>query len=85
MKHHRYDKERIASFLTTYKLNPSAISQRWKENKLYSLDEERISNFRKDLVRKMYVSHQPDKLETLLLDKKPHGSIKIYNTNIFID
>ena len=46
MKHHKYYKERIASFLTTFELNTSSISQRWIENKFYSLDEERISNFR---------------------------------------
>ena len=46
MKHHKYYKERIASFLTTFELNPSSISQRWIENKFYSLDGERISNFR---------------------------------------
>ena len=37
MKHHKYYKERIASFLTTFELNPSSISQRWIENKFYSL------------------------------------------------
>ena len=47
MKHHSYYKERIASFLTTFELNPSSISQRWIENKFYSIDEERILNFRR--------------------------------------
>ena len=46
MKYHRYYKERITSFLTTFELNPSAITQRWIKNKFYSLDEERINNFR---------------------------------------
>ena len=46
MKHHKYYKERIASFLTTFELNPSSISQRWIENKFYSLDEERMHFFR---------------------------------------
>ena len=46
MKHHKYYKERIASFLTTFELNPSSISQRWIENKFYSLDEERMHLFR---------------------------------------
>ena len=41
-KHHIYYKERIASFLTTFELNPSTISQRWIENKFYSMDEERM-------------------------------------------
>ena len=45
MKHHKYYKERIASFLTTFELNPSSISQRWIENKFYSLDEERMHLF----------------------------------------
>ena len=46
MKHHKYNKERIASFLTTFELNPSSISQRWIKNKFYSLDEERMHYFR---------------------------------------
>jgi len=46
MKHHRYYKERIAFFLTTFELNPSIISQRWIENKFYSMDEERMQNQR---------------------------------------
>ena len=45
MKHHKYYKERIASFLTTFDLNPSSISQRWIENKFYPLDEERMYLF----------------------------------------
>ena len=45
MKHNKYYKERIASFLTTFKLNPSSISQRWIENKFYSLDEEQMHLF----------------------------------------
>ena len=46
MKHHRHYKESIASFLTTFELNPSMISQRWIENKFYSMDEERMQNQR---------------------------------------
>ena len=46
MKHHRFYKERIASFLTTFELNPSSISQKWIENKFYSLDEDRIISFK---------------------------------------
>ena len=46
MKNHKYDKERIASFLTTFELNSSSITQRWIENKFYSLDEERMHLFR---------------------------------------
>ena len=46
MKHHRFYKERIAALLTTFELNPSSISQKWIENKFYSLDEERIISFR---------------------------------------
>ena len=49
MKYHKYYKERIAAFLTTFELNPSSITQRWIENKFYSLDEERINNFRNRL------------------------------------
>ena len=45
MKHHKYYKEIIASFLTTFDLNPSSISQRWIENKFYPLDEERMYLF----------------------------------------
>ena len=45
MKHYKYYKERIASFLTTFELNPSSILQRWIENKFYSLDEERMHLF----------------------------------------
>ena len=46
MKYHRYYKERIASFLTTFELNSDSITQKWIENKFYSLDEERILSFR---------------------------------------
>ena len=46
MKHHKYYKERIASFLTTFELNPSSISQRRIENKFYSLYKERMHLFR---------------------------------------
>ena len=46
MKNHRYYKERIVSFLTTFELNSNSITQRWIENKFYTLDEERITNFR---------------------------------------
>ena len=42
MKHHRFYKERIASFLTAFELNPSSISQKLIENKCYSYDEDRI-------------------------------------------
>ena len=35
-----------ASFLTTFELNPSSITQRCIENKFYSLDEERMHLFR---------------------------------------
>ena len=37
MNHHEYYKEKNSSFLTTFALNPSSISQRWIENKFYSL------------------------------------------------
>ena len=43
MKYHRHYKERIASFLTAFELNTSSITQKWIENKFYSLDEERMS------------------------------------------
>ncbi len=46
MRHHKFYKERIAFFLTAFELNFSSISQKWIENKLYSLDEERIVSFR---------------------------------------
>ena len=42
MKHHKYYKERIASFLTNFELNPNSITQRWLENKFYSLDDEKM-------------------------------------------
>ena len=42
MKFHRYYKERIASFLTIFELNTSNISQKWIEDKFYSMDEERM-------------------------------------------
>ena len=51
MKHHRFYKERIASFLTTFELNPSSISQRWIENKFYSMDEERLHIFRHRFIK----------------------------------
>ena len=39
----------------------------------------------KDLIEKMHVSHQSDKLDTLLLDENPQVQRKIYNANIVID
>ena len=42
MKHHKYYKEKIASFLTNFELNPKSITQRWLENKFYSLDDEKM-------------------------------------------
>ena len=46
MKHHWYYKERIESFLTTFELNLNSTTQRWIENKFYSLDKERIMSFK---------------------------------------
>ena len=46
MKCHRYYKERIFSFLTTFELNSDSITQKWIENNFYSLDEERILSFK---------------------------------------
>ncbi len=46
MIHHRFYKGRIASFLRTFELNPSLISQRWIDNKFCSMDEERQHIFR---------------------------------------
>ena len=43
MKFNKHYKERIASFLTAFELNPSSISQKWIENKFYSMDEERMT------------------------------------------
>ena len=51
MKYHRHYKERIASFLTALELNKSSITQKWIENKFYSLDEERISHNRQRIFR----------------------------------
>ena len=41
MKYHRHYKERIVSFLTAFELNKWSITQKWIENKFYSLDKER--------------------------------------------
>ena len=38
-----------------------------------------------DLIEKMHASHQPDKLETLLLDENPQVPIKTHDANIVID
>ncbi len=43
MKYHIYYKERIASFITAFELNTSSITQKWIENKFYSMDEERMT------------------------------------------
>ncbi len=43
MKDHKYCKERVASFLTVFELNKSSVRQRWIKNKLYLMDEERMS------------------------------------------
>ena len=51
MKYHKYYKERIASFLTTFELNKNAITQKWIENKFYSIDEERMNNQRSRMFR----------------------------------
>ena len=51
MKYHRHYKERIASFLTAFELYKSSITQKWIENKFYSLDEERMSYNRQKTFR----------------------------------
>ena len=51
MKFHRYYKERIASFLTIFELNTSSISQKWIENKIYSIDEERMNHHIQRILR----------------------------------
>ncbi len=40
MKHHKFYKTRIATFLTAFELNPSSIFPKLIETKFYSLDEE---------------------------------------------
>ena len=51
MKFHRYYKERIASFLTAFELDKNSITQKWIENKFYSMDEERMSFQRQKLFK----------------------------------
>ena len=46
MTHHRYHKERLNTFLTIFELNSDSIIQKWIENKIYFLDEERIVSFK---------------------------------------
>ena len=76
MKHNKYYKERIASFLTTFELKPSSILQRWIENKFYSLDEEQMhlfrstNRFRKETARFSH-SQKPPKT---LTNKHPPSS-----------
>ena len=58
MKHHRFYKERIASFLTGFEpTNPSSISQKWIENNFYSLDEDRLISFRNKFRESARFSH----------------------------
>ena len=45
MKYHRYYKERIVSF-STFELNSNSITQKWIENKFYSLGDERVALFK---------------------------------------
>jgi len=51
MKFHRHYKERIASFLTAFELDKNSITQKWIENKFYSMDEERMSFHRQRLFK----------------------------------
>ena len=51
MKYHRHYKERIASFLTGFELNTSSITQKWIENKFYSLDEKSMNYNRQRMFR----------------------------------
>ena len=51
MKFHRYYKERIASFLTAFEIDKNSITQKWIENKFYSMDEERMSFQRQRLFK----------------------------------
>lgn len=46
MKHHRYYKNIVSALLTNYELNNEVFNQRWLENKFYTMDEERILNFK---------------------------------------
>ena len=85
MKYHKYYKERIASFLTTFELNPSSISQRWIENKFYSLDGERISNFRQRFNRENARFSLTRQIRNPTPGQKTQVPIKIYDANIVID
>ena len=51
MKYHRHYKERIASFLTAFELDKNSITQKWIENKFYSMDEERMSFHRQRIFK----------------------------------
>ena len=42
MRHHRYHKERITSFLTNFEFNTNSMTQRYVKNKCCSLDDEKM-------------------------------------------
>ena len=52
MKYHRCYKERISSFLTAFDLNKNSITQKWIENKFYSVDEERMQIRRRTQIKR---------------------------------
>ena len=67
MKYHRhFYKERIASFLTAFELDKNSITQKWIENKFYSMDEERMSFHRQRLFKESarFTSSNPTQNKT---------------------
>ena len=78
MKFHRHYKERIASFLTAFELKPSRISQKWIENKFYSLDEERMTDNRIKSFRESsrFITSNPKQNDMQNSQKKgPHKNL----------
>ena len=61
MKYHRYNKERTASFLTTFELSSDLITQKLIENKLYSLVEERLISLKGRIKENARISMGRDK------------------------
>ena len=76
MKFHRHYKERIASFLTAFELDKNSITQKWIENKFYSMDEERMSFHRQRLFKESARFTSSNSTQTSRSSNKGHNSNK---------
>ena len=72
----RYYIERIVSFLTIFESNTSIVSQKWFENKLYSMDEERMNYHRQKFFRESTSFVNTNTKQPMNINKSPKKIIR---------